>query len=462
MNEKGFLLLIILLFVLPSQRGICQMTALESDVQILTDLLDIFYVSNPNDPTVQPILLGNKEISNGIEKGEFWVNGSIKNAQELVRSLLRDGTCGGDQPLQMYAAKIVKLTNKPVQIWLYDDTNGPLNAVAMQLYNPCPDMAFYIWPCANNTSEDPLWAGYMHLGAKNMDTFGLKWTKSTFLHELVHTQDQSDLRGHLFYVAGKDWSYGEDEDHYLIKDGGHYLVEAVPNLAMTYKEGIANTFSHLYNAEEAARSFNWFANNDYLVIEMVGSGGTGAIAPDAAFLYDKIKLSAGPGLQLSDPAFSSYRAYKIRDLPPEFLVHNEQILALIFSEFVKYQGLSTFLQALQRSNNELLGLCASGVAVLFKRMCEESAQTNRNTGKIDLLPLAYADYFTAYRSGENKELFSRFFEGMLPNQLIESYWYGKARAAVRAAAPITSSHKPRKEDLLKIALALGITPNREN
>ena len=54
----------------------------------------------------------------------------------------------------------------------------------------------------------------------------------TFIHELVRTQDRSDRREHMFTISRSSHSYGAD--------GTHYDVEAVPNLAATYQEGIAN------------------------------------------------------------------------------------------------------------------------------------------------------------------------------------------------------------------------------
>ena len=431
--------------------------------EILAEKLRFYYVPQPNSASINPIVLDNAAIQSGNETGSFWANKSMKTVQEFVRSLLKDSEQGGDVELQYYASEIIQLLNKPVQVWLYNDFNARLNMIAISKYNPCLDNQDRVWPCAANTPDNEYWAGFMHLGAVNTTHYGLKWTKSTFLHELVHTQDQSDSRGHIFYVHGKDWSYGADEDH--------YITEAIPNMALVYMEGIANTVSYIYDEVEAQRGFDWFSNNDRLIVE------TGVpVLPQTdrywnpIFLYDKIKAEMGPGEQFTDASLAGYRGYKIRELSPYFIIHNEQILALIFSQYVRHIGFPNFLDALKKSNNELLRVCASGVAILFARLCEEGLPTTENWNLEDfkienvygiqrdthLLPLAYADYFTAYKSGEDKEAFSGIFEGLLPSNWIDKYWDSHARRAVRSAVPIGSGKALNINDLTNIAIALGI------
>jgi hypothetical protein len=198
---------------------------------------------------------------------------------------------------------------------------------------------------------------------------------------------------------------------------------------------------------------------------------TGLVAASGAaadvWLYNQIKAVAGPGTQLADKTLANYRGYKVRDLPPRFIIHNEQIIALIFSEYVRHVGFSKFIQALKESNNELLRVCASGVALLFKRLCDAGLPIDETlTSLIErgqsinrpqpyLLPLAYADYFTGYRSNTRDE-FESIFEGAPYMSSYATYYWEGERQNVRATVPLTN-RVPRWEDLTNIAIALGIT-----
>jgi hypothetical protein len=66
--------------------------------------------------------------------------------------------------------------------------------------------------------------------------------------------------------------------------------------------------------------------------------------------------------------------------------------------------------------------------------------------------LAFADYFTSYKS-TTKADFSAVFENMLPSGWIDLYW-ATEKDHVRNAVPITT---PEWKDLTDIAITLGIT-----
>lgn len=457
---------------------------------ILKDKLRFIYVANPN--TSNSVTLDNNQIYGGTESGTFWSNGNMAKAQGLVRALLKESSSGGDQTLQYFAAKIVAIVNKPVLVYMYDDVAQSLSAAAVNQWQMCEDnpgsSTAKAWPCAINQSlsddfsqniasclgqPDPgrndNWAGYMHLGAHHLNRNGQAWTKSTFIHELVHTQDISDDRMHMFWVNGSNFRYG--------LDGNHYGVEAVPNLGMAYKEGIANTITLLYDGATANEYFNWFKDNQALIVEMnpnPAGTGPGSVhhcldathpSPDA-WLYD-LMVAAGntPVNQINVPTGSTnqYAVFRIRDVDPKFIMHNEFILAMIFSEYSRHISLGRFMSALRYSNDQLFRVCASGVAILFENMCIEglpagetlasvSQSSTGLTEKKYLLPLAYADYFTAY-SSNSKADFATIFENALPQGWVDLYW-DSAKDTVRNAVPLTTIEPGNLTD---IAIALGIT-----
>ena len=456
---------------------------------ILKDKLRFYYVPQPNDTTVDKIILDNDQIFNGTESGAFWRNANMAEGKALVRALLREQTGGGDRLLQEYASQIIQIVNKPVLVYLYDDIT-PLNQAALAKWEMCPDFqdspTFHAWPCAINqtiaddwTIEierclgntppdriDDVWAGFMHIGAHHMRENGAEWAKGVFIHELVHTQDFSDSRLHLFWVKGDRLHYGADESH--------FPNEAVPDRAMTYKEGIANTLALLYQISEADRHFEWFKNNSNMAVEInphpIGSGVGNlhrcevATAPsEDAWLYNLI-INAGAREQ-GRSLDRTYAFFKVRDLPAPFIIHNEFVLALIFSEYVKYINFSTFMNALKASNNSLLRVSGSGTAMLFDKMCHAglppgqtlaSVSTSSVSGRREyLLPLAYADYFTAFRSS-NKNEFKQLFENSLSEEWIDLYWE-TAKDQVRGSVSMANI---QRADLISIALALGVNSSR--
>ncbi len=445
-KSRLIVILLVTVGVMASGETVAQTTA-RAD---LISKLRFYYVAKPNDSTVAAAVLNNTGIGNGIESGAFWTNANMQTAQQLVRALLKPSSGGGDANLQYYAAEVVKVLNNHVGVWLYDDVSNAINAAGTAAYNPCLDDSSRVWPCAWHVGSQN-WAGYIHLGAFNMNGYGTAWTKATFLHELVHTQDQADSRGHIFYVHGVDYSYGVDQNH--------YSYEAIPNMAYVYSEGIANTISYLYDGKEAQRAFTWFAKNQDLWVERARPAGISS----SNWLYDQLRAAtADTGRTAADPR---YQAYKVRNVPAHFIVHNEQIQAMIFSEYVRHIKFTTFMGALKTSNNQLFGVCASGVAVLFENMCRAGLPAGQTLGALSrasypgpkkyILPLAYADYFTAYKATDTTA-FAKLFEDSLPMDWIRLYFL-TGRPAVHQAVPITASTTLKWADLTSIAIALGIT-----
>ena len=462
----------------------------------LKDKLRFYYVSDPNNTSLTPPLLDNAKIAVGTEIGTFWSSNVMDEAQALVRALLCPRENGGDETLQDYAAGIVKIIDKPVRVYLYNDVGISVSAKAEKDWKLCSDRlaVAHVWPCASNQSiadewarqiaeclGDPLpdrqdnkWAGSIHMGAFHMNAYGTQWAKSTFIHEIVHTQDRSDNRAHLFWVKGTQFRYGNDQSH--------YLREAVPNLAMTYKEGIANTYTLLYDYKAGSERFDWFANHDTMLVEVnpypTGSG-SGAVHPclsattpsPDAWLYTQLQNAGVQQIGSLKTYFTNasgvadstiYGKFRVRDLPARFIVHNEFIIALIFAGYVDHVGISVYANALREANDRLFLVSASGIATLFEVLCKASLPMGETYSSLEvssnalpkyyLLPLAYADYFTQYKTTTKSE-FKELFEGMLPSQLVDLYWDGE-RMNVRSSVPFTN---PKYEDLTDIAIALGIT-----
>lgn len=480
-------------------------SASPADRAVLRDKLSFRYVDQPNNNALSynPAILDNAIIMSGTESGPFWSHREMSVLQELVRALLRDPANGGDDLLQLYAARIVSIVNKPVIVYLVNDMGSQMTDVAINRWGVCIDEpdSNRAWPCAINMSlsddghqecarrsgrpapvrRDNTWAGSMVLGAwhsvsDDRNIPNRRWTLDTFIHELVHTQDRSDDRGHQFFTDKRSYRYGNDDNH--------YTQEATPDLAMTYQEGIANTITLLYDAQEARDKFQWFAENGVLIVERPAPGPaqglpcwTGVTAPSRdIWLYNQLLDLHTQELPAPSPDdWPGYAQYRVRSLPPRFIVHNEFILSLIFSEYVRHIGFDSYIAALRAANSRLFRVSAPSSAVLFDALCSAglpqgqtaaslAAQAGTIAGpKPYLLPLAYADYFTGYQSTSKAE-FAGIFENGLAQAWIDLYW-DRYKDGVRSAVRITATpamttprnNIPRREDLTTIATTLGVT-----
>jgi hypothetical protein len=457
------------------------------DASYLRERISFRYVDTPNTIATIPQILDNTAVAAGNETGLFAAATAIPGLKGIVRALLKAPGQGGDANLQFVAAQILKIQDKPVIIMLLNDTGTALTSAAFDQWDACDNGSGRAWPCAFNmdTSDDAreacargrgatpparrtFWAGQMALGQTvfNSDP---GWATSTFIHELVHTQDRSDGRAHMFWVSNRSYHYGAD--------GTHYGVEAVPNLAATYQEGIANTLRLVVNQARRQEMFTWFANNDVVYVEkaLVPPGtGPGTTLPcyttvttpsPDVWLYNQLQAAGAHEIHPSggDPAGPGYAYYRIRDIPPRFIVHNEYILALTFSEYARHLGLTKFMRALKTNDATLFRVSTSPIAQLFGTLCTiglDGRPLSAVTGvseagaKPYVIPLAYADYFTGYRSATKAD-YAAIFEGMLRPEWINLYW-DNWKDEVRAAAPISASRPPQFDDLTSIAIALGV------
>jgi len=463
-------------------------SATDADRAYLRDKLSFRYVNRPNITAQSPEILDNAAIYAGTESGAFWSSTQVPGLQGLVRSLLGDARHGGDGTLQFYAARIVKILDRPVMVMLLNDTT-PLTPAAMNKWDACDDGNGRAWPCASNMStaddarencaralnepvparRDGRWAGQMTLGQTVFASGAGGRATSTFIHELVHTQDRSDRRAHMFWLSGRSYHYGSD--------GTHFGVEAVPNLAATYQEGIANTLRLMVDSDRARRMFGWFANNDVVYVEKVPPSTSGSsaqpcwttvTAPSAdIWLYSQLRAAGAREITRSPNPNPGYAYFQIRSIPPRFIIHNEYILALTFSEYARHLGIGKFLRALQTNDATLFRVSTSPIAQLFNTLCRaglegrslSSVQGVSDAGpKPYMIPLAYADFFTGYQS-RSKADFASIFEGMLDGDWVDLYW-DSYKDEVRAAVPIAATRTPEFGDLTNIAMALGVRESR--
>jgi hypothetical protein len=436
-------------------------TAQAADVNYIKSKLNFFYVADPNaqDTRAQAVDVAKVLANQGT--GAFYTDASLEKFRVIVKAC-----CGGNPAdvkltdwLRMILEKTLKITDKPVRIFLINDSGAPItNQDAIDKYGLSLDSG-YAWPCALTDPND-----------RNVTasiSFGITWLEDTnqfpdlgailgmFCHELVHTQDLAASRTHIYGAYG----YGFDQTH--------YTFEAIPDMSSTYSEGIANCASFLYNDVSAQDATDWFTKNLFMVVEKQTPAG---LDPNN-FIYKQL-TTAGVNA-ITDPNVINYFTqtagqqfvqnhafYHIRDLPPHIIRQNEHIIALILYYQATYSSIDHVFEAVKQVNPGVYLVCASAFAQLIEKLGllslpEGAAVTfsaaDPSAPKDFLLPLALADYFTSFKSTNEAE-FKKIFEDMLPDYWITAYWM--VRNDVKGTVNLNA---PDPKDPERIAMKLGLT-----
>ncbi len=401
----------------------------------LADYLLFYYVEFPNndDQSYKPQLLDNQQIMAGTESGDFWLDNDVAVLHEFVRAALQEPPNAETARFQMMLSRILDIRGGRAAVYLVDDVGQPLaddGRVVRDRYGSSVDQSGkYVWPSARSSSRSKSYVGSFSMGAHYANSDAR--ARSAFLHELMHLQLETDERPHLFISSGKHYVYGTD--------GDHYGNELIPDLSRTFDEAIANTMELLYDVGEARETFGSFQPDDRVLVEVAIPDPTkshSSLAPEV-WLDDQIREAGVRPYK----TWNGYAMYRIADLPPRFIVHNELILALIFSEYVRrHIGFDEYVGVIRRANQRLASardelkdfgksrLTISATANFIQILCEEGTRsgvdpTTTSTAEpgAELLPLAFLDFFTGM-AAETEEEFSDLFDGQLSEDWIRLYW----------------------------------------
>ena len=444
----------------------------DADRAYIKGKLVFFYVGNPNDAAATAVHIDTDGVLKNTGTGSFYTDATMAKFRDMIKALLGNAAVAGagDQDkLQSVVASTLKITGKPIAIYLVDDDAAKLtNAANLGRFGICLDnnTSKQAWPCARvyrgDDRDTHLWGGNLTLGAwhYNHDSqfATLKVCISTACHEMMHTQDLSDMRIHQFGA----FYYGNDRTH--------YTAEATPDVALTYIEGIANFAAYSYDDDAAAKVRKWFSDNGYIVVEKTVPAG--ATAPEL-YLYKQLKDA---GIQEITPVpatfntniQSNYAIYNIRSLPAKVIAQNEQVIAIALHTQAYYTSFDNVMAAIKDINGTTFRTSTSAWALLISRLCTRSAldRTAEQLGKTDYkepkkyyLPLAICDYYTSFRSN-NKDEFKAVFED-LPTitPWIDAYFDSGVRDTAKAAV---NPSAPKYSDVTDIAIALGINSSSPN
>lgn len=448
----------------------------QSDRERIADYLLFYYVGFPNNehPSYRPQRLDNQAIMAGTESGDFWIDDDVAVLHDFVRSALQEPPDAQTARFQRLLAQILDIRGERAAVYLIDDVEQALandGRVARRRYGASVDQSGgRVWPSATSSRRSS-YAGSFAIGAHYATS--APRARSAFLHELTHLQLETDERPHLFIVAGKSYVYGTD--------GDHYANELIPDVSRTFDEAVANSMELLYDDAEAQETFEQFQPDDFVTVEVAipdPSETTGpSIAPEV-WLDDQIQAAGGRPVRTR----GGYAIYEIGSLPARFIVHNELVLALAFSEYVRrHAGLNGYIEAIRRANDRMMAardelegydasrLTISSTANLIEVLCElgaeggidpRTASTSEPTPA--LLPLAFLDYFTGLAARDEAD-FAALFDGQVSAEWIRQYWNVGRPAVDAVVGEVMGGGRLRAtvySDLDEIANAFGAAGNQ--
>ena len=423
-----------------------------ADRTYILSKLKFYYVANPNTDTTKSLLTISGSPTD--PRTVFGGNAGMAPMVTFLKSLLNNPANGGDESFQYAFKEILKIRDKVLAVFMYNDA-VPFNNFAKNTFINCVDRAGYEWPCATNSATGPYF-GKIHIGQHFFTSVTATNAKWVLLHELTHTQDMSDFPQHPFVVNGNWYHYGAD--------GGHSFDEAVPSMGFAFMEGIANAFAYQFGGSQnyGPTLSTWFTPTREIRVEMTTP--TPAPTPGAhpdIWLYAQLQAAGVTPVRTS----GNYAFYRISQLPARFIVHNEMVIANILLAYMEHISFSRVARALKTYNQGSTSVFSGNgnLQTMMTVLCQvglpESMQAQSFGScasfpdrKEYLLPLAYADYFTGF-SSTSLTAFNQLFDNGMNADLIQCYWNN--RSAVKAAATAATVRNFLQAST-EIAIALGI------
>lgn len=423
-----------------------------ADRTYILSKLKFYYVANPNTDTTKSLLTMASSATDA--RNVFGGNANMAPLITFLKSLLNDRDHGGDESYQLAFKEILKIRDKVLAVFMYNDA-VPFNNFAKSNFINCVDAQGYEWPCATNSRTGPYF-GKIHIGQHFFGKYNATDAKFVLLHELTHTQDLSEFPQHAFYVNAKWYNYGSD--------GTHYYEEAIPSMGFAFMEGIANAFAYQFAGAQTygPALATWFSPTREIMVEMAtpSPAPTGTASPDI-WLYSQLQAAGVTPISTS----AGYARYRLNQLPARILIHNEMIIANILLAYMYNISFTRVARALKTYNvgptsvfsgngnlqTMMTVLCQAGLPESMQAQSFPSC-ANFPDRKEYLLPLAYADYFTSF-SATSLTAFNQLFDNGMNADLIQCYWNN--RTAVKNAATAASVRNFTQAST-EIAIALGI------
>jgi hypothetical protein len=441
-----------------------------ADRAYIKSKLQFVYLPDPNNPAA--VTVDGQKVA---DEATFHPNPALTPFRDTIQALLSDKLAGGltaeaQERLQSVVAQTLRITDKPIRVVFVNDLSVAItNAKVIDDYDlalsdhtiaPGVVISQRVWPAAMVVGADPdaatakPYGGSFAMGAyrvtKDLNNFpnftALLWV---FCHELTHTQDLSYMRWIEFRVL----HYGND--------GAHFFTEAIPSMASSFKEGVANFIGWSFARRNMDQVSSWFGTDGYVLVEKPPASAKPGDLPHDVFNYNSLDQSQRQTVTFEDKNINdNYGVWKISGLPPRVLLHNEQIIALIlyFRAMSTPNGFQEVMASFKRMNPSTFRVSTSAWAKLIDQLGTDmlpSTLTRESVARAEagpaLLPIALCDYFTGFKVQNEAEFLKLFAGADYVKDWVHSYC-ASAQPAVREAVNKWKAANPAPTGLTGAAL----------
>jgi hypothetical protein len=414
--------------------------------------LQFVFLSNPNDKGTAAKIDAAKVVTDD----SFYPKPGLTVFRDFIKALTSDKLAGGlskeaQDRLQSTIALTLKVTDKPIRVVLVDDVAAPITnadainefALSLSTFTETATGTQFprrVWPAARTSNVNPddttpkPYGGTLAIGAlgvtKDTNNFpNFMALLMTFGHELTHTQDLSYNR----FMEYRVFRYGAD--------GKHYFTEAIPSMASSYKEGLANFVGWSLVRRNMDQVAAWFGTDGYVLVEKPPNPKPAGYLPPDVFNYDTLdKTKMETGLTFSDPNIAAnYGVWKLSNLPPRVIIHNEQIIALIlYSRATSTpNGFQEVMASFKSMNPRTFRVSTSAWAQMIDQLGSDMLQFSNDRQKVGtqsvgraMLPMALVDYFTNFKLQNEAEMAEILENHLYIKDWVKGYWI-EAKSNVR-------------------------------
>jgi hypothetical protein len=422
--------------------------------QVITYLqqkINIFYIGQPNAIHTQlfrinPILTSSISMNtDGIIFGRGG-NNRMSTSALLLLSLFKDRTMGGDGKFQDWVYNLLKIKDKPVNLYFYNDQMAALNpgvVNSLWLDTIQIDNGLRVWPGTWRGAEGS--AGDINLGDYFFQN-RLNYYQASLI-EMITSAEINSYRA--FHISGI-FSF----EHAGFANRKFYSSAAVMDTRFLTDQGICNGLVNTYDTAYQRTLYRWFARPSMTLLRQPPEANSTMLMPNEAqtnwLLKNRIYNDVGR-LMTTIPQFSArantiygWFNFSTVDSRTEsamvYKFRNEITQGLIYNYCLQKLGFQRFLNSLIFNNNRYVSTDPDHkLAVLLENICRiemgtqtlEQLRSNPPANKSYLAPIALVHLLTGKSANFTYQQFSTFVGDGFSEEIFNLYSPG-VQTSIRA------------------------------
>lgn len=448
---RSFFVKLFLVFILLSLRETVDGQPVPP-AQVLTYLqqkINVFYVGRPNAVyaglSVNPIpatTISNN--TNGVIFGNGG-NNRMSTCARLLLSLLKDRNRGGNGLFQDWVYNLLKIKDKPVNLYFFNDRMTPLNQTAASLIGIDTirvNDGLRVWPCVWREGENS--AGTIYLGETYFEE-----NLPVFQNTLIELITSAEINSYRTLHTSGIFSFVNP----ALANTRFYASAAVMDNRFVTDQGVCNALSYTFDTSYQRLLYKWFSRPSMVLMRQAPSPNfensqlrQNWILNNPAFTELGTTLGNLPSPRFNSQINATYgwlnfSTYASRNRAAvAYKLRNELTQAIIYNYCIQKLGLQTFINSIKYNNNRFITATPDNkFAFLLENICRvkvgtqplEQLRTNPPVDKRYLAPIVLVHVLTGRSENFTYEDFSANVGAGFPQELFNLYT-PDIRTAIRA------------------------------